>query len=153
MTFEPIVCRVSVKAPPARAFTLFTDHTKDWWKKETAYKTEPNRDFVIEKAAGGRWFELGEDGVEAPWGKVLAFEAPGRLLLGMQFNAQFQPDPAAETEVEITFTAGLGGGCEFTLQHRNLERLGQGAEPMIAAMRNGWAHHVGEFAQCAGVAV
>jgi hypothetical protein len=33
----------------------------------------------------------------------LGMAAPGRLLLGMQLNAQFSFDPSAQTEVEITF--------------------------------------------------
>lgn len=152
MSFQPIILTAAVKAPPARAFALFTDHTKDWWKKETAFKTEPNRNFVIDKTPGGRWYERTEDGADAPWGKVLAYEAPSRLLLGMQFNTQFQPDPSAETEVEITFAQAPGGGCVVTLRHGDLERLGEGAEPMIEAMRDGWSRHVQEFAQCAGVA-
>ena len=93
-----------------------------------------------------------EDVAQDTWGKVLAYEAPSRLLLGMQFNTQFQPDPSAETEVEITFAQAPGGGCVVTLRHGDLERLGEGAEPMIEAMRDGWSRHVQEFAQCAGVA-
>ncbi len=150
MSFEPIICSASIKAPPARAFVLFTDHTKDWWKKETPFLTEPNRNFVIAKTAGGRWFERAEDGVEANWGIVLAFEPPGRLLLGMQLNAQFQFDPSTQTEVEITFAAAPGGGSRVTLAHRNLERLGKDAEPMIAAMQAGWTRHVEEYAEYAG---
>jgi hypothetical protein len=104
--------------PPARAFSLFTEHTKDWWKKETPFVTEPNRNFFIANTAEGLWVERGEDGGEMIWGKVLAYEPPG-------------------------------GGSIITLEHRDLERFGKGAEPMIAAMRAGWAHHVEEFAQFA----
>ena len=149
MSFDPIVCSATVKTPPARAFALFTDQTKDWWKKETPFVTEPNRNFSLAKAAEGRWFERGEDGREMTWGKVLAYRPPGRLLLGMQLNAQFSHDPDVLTEIEITFDDAPGGGCLVTLAHRNLERFGASAQPMIDAMRAGWAHHVEEFAQFA----
>jgi len=33
-----------------------------------------------------------------------------------------------------TFAARPDGGSIVTLEHRNLERLGEGAEPMIAAL-------------------
>jgi|SRR5450631_1338892 hypothetical protein len=149
MSFEAIRCTATVKTPPTRAFVLFTEHTKDWWKKETPFVTEPNRNFFIAKTAEGRWIERGEDGGEMTWGKVLAYEPPGRLLLGMQLSAQFSFDPSAQTEVEITFAPTPGGGSIITLEHRDLERFGKGAEPMIDAMRAGWAHHVEEFAQFA----
>jgi Activator of Hsp90 ATPase homolog 1-like protein len=149
MNFQPILCRTTVKAPPASAFVLFTEHTKDWWKKETPFRTQPNRNFSIAKYAGGRWFERDEDGGEVNWGEVLAFEPAGRLLLGMQLNAQFNYDPSALTEIEIAFANAPGGGSIVTLEHRCLERLGAGAEPMIEAMRAGWERHIEEFAQYA----
>lgn len=146
MSVQPIIRSVTVTAPPAKAFVLFTDHMKNWWKKGSTLGKKPHEDLVIEKRAGGRWFERDEDGVEADWGKVLAFEPPGRLLLGMQINTQFKYDPAVQTEVEITFAEAPGGGTLVRLEHRNLERLGQGAEQMIAGMSGGWTGHVNAFA-------
>ena len=149
MTIQPIVRSVTVKAPPAQAFALFTDHMKLWWKKGTTLGKKPHDDFIVEKRAGGRWFERDEDGAETDWGKVLACEPPSRLLLAMEINTKFQYDPSVPTEVEITFTSAAGGGTLVTLEHRNLERLGKGADNMIAALTAGWASHVEEFGQYA----
>jgi len=149
MTIQPIIQSVHVKAPPEQAFALFTDHVKDWWKKGSTLGKKPHEDIIFEKKAGGRWFERDADGAEVNWGKVLAFEPPGRLLLAMQINTKFQHDPAMETEVEITFAPAAGGGTLVTLEHRNLERFGQGADPMIAALTAGWKGHVDDFGRYA----
>ena len=147
MSIQPIIRSVTVKAAPAQAFSLFTDHMKHWWKKGSTLGKKPHEDFVIEKKAGGRWFERDEDGSEVNWGKVLAYDPPDRLLLAMQINTKFQHDTAAATEVEITFTPAAGGGTLVMLEHRNLEHLGTGAESMIAALTAGWTSHVAEFGE------
>src|SRR5450755_2541255 len=123
MSIQPIIRSVTVKAAPAKAFALFTDDMKHWWKKGSTMGKKPHEDLVIEKKAGGRWFERDEDGAEVNWGKVLAYEPPGRLLLAMEINTKFQYDPSIPTEVEITFAPAAGGGTLVTLEHRNLERL------------------------------
>ena len=147
MSFDPIISAATVKEPPARAFIRFTNHTKDWWKKETPFVNESNWNFFIANTVGGRWFERDEDGAEITWGQVLAFQPPGRLLLAMQLDAQFRYDLEISTEIEIGFAPAPGGACLVTLAHRNLERLGASAQPMIEAMRAAWARHVEEFAE------
>lgn len=146
MSIDPIVCTINVKATPARAFEFFTQHMGDWWAKGSTIGKKPHVAFVFEPKRGGRWFERDADGVETPWGKVMAFEPPRRLLLGMEVNSQFAPDPAILTEVELTFTPAEGGGTKVRLEHRNLERFGADAEKMRAGLNGGWARHLGELA-------
>jgi hypothetical protein len=55
-------------------------------------------------ASIGRWFEIGEDGSECNWGKVLAWEPPTRVLLAWQINGDWKYDASLVTEVEVTFT-------------------------------------------------
>jgi uncharacterized protein YndB with AHSA1/START domain len=57
----------------------------------------------LEPWVGGRWFERGKDGSECDWGKVLVWDAPSRLVITWQVNADFQPSPDIETEIEVTF--------------------------------------------------
>jgi uncharacterized protein YndB with AHSA1/START domain len=143
----PIRKHVRVKAAPARAFEIFTAGMSSWWlKTHTINATKsPIKDIVIEPRAGGRWFERGEDGSECQWGKVLAWEPPTRLLLAWQINAQWQFDAALLTEVEISF-ASDGTGTLVTLEHRHLERLGDGADALRQAFEGGWMNLLEQFA-------
>jgi uncharacterized protein YndB with AHSA1/START domain len=139
--------QVRVKAPPPRAFEIFTAGMSRWWlKTHTINPTKSTmKDIVLEPHEGGRWFERGEDGSECQWGKVLAWEPPTRLLLAWQITAQWQFDPNLVTEVEIRFTPD-GGGTKVELEHRRLERLGDAAETMRAAFQRGWGSLLEEFA-------
>jgi hypothetical protein len=138
MTIAPIVGRVLVKAAPARAFELFAAHMADWWPKTHSIGKNPFATVVVEPRAGGQWLERDAQGNETHWGKVLAWEPPGRLLLGWQINGKFAYDPAFLTEVELTFAAVEGGGTLVTLEHRNIERFGADAERIAEEFGGGW---------------
>jgi uncharacterized protein YndB with AHSA1/START domain len=149
MSVVPIIRRVTVKAPPARAFELFAAHIAEWWPKGRTIGKAPHVAIVIEPRAGGRWFERDADGAETPWGTVLAWEPPSRLLLGWQIDSRWRYDPALVTEVELTFTPADGGGTLVTLEHRLLERFGVDAARHAEALGGGWPAHLAEFAHYA----
>jgi uncharacterized protein YndB with AHSA1/START domain len=144
MSIRPIVHTVLVKAPPARAFDLFTQSMGCWWGGGIG--KAPFSDVVIEPCEGGRWFERDADGVETQWGKVLAWEPPERLLLGWQINSQWRFDPDFLTEIELTFAPAEGGGARVTLEHRQLERYGPDAAAHVDKLRGGWPTKLGQFA-------
>jgi uncharacterized protein YndB with AHSA1/START domain len=145
MSIAPIVRAVQVKAPPARAFDLFVNHMQDWWPKGRTIGKNPHVTIVTEPHEGGRWFERDADGNETQWGKVLAWEPPGRLLLGWQIDSQWTYDPDFVTEVELTFAPADDGGTVVTLEHRNLERFGADAVAHVAALDGGWPTHLAQF--------
>lgn len=146
MTIAPIVRRVSVKAPPARAFELFAGHMEKWWPVGRTIGKAPHVAIVIEPRAEGRWFERDARGVETQWGKVLDWSPPARLLLGWQLNGAWTYDPDFRTEVEITFSLAEGGGTEVTLEHRNLERFGADAPKIAEQIGGGWPRILADFA-------
>jgi len=145
MTIAPVVTTVTVKAPPARAFKLFTERMGEWWEKGKTIGKNAHTEIVIEPKAGGRWFERDAQGNETNWGKVLSYDPPGRVLLGWQLTAKWQYDPDFLTELEITFVATPGGGTEVRLEHRNLERFGDAAADIAASIGRGWPKHIGDF--------
>jgi uncharacterized protein YndB with AHSA1/START domain len=91
---------------------------------------------VIEPRAGGRWYEVSENGAEYDWGRVLAWDPPARLVLAWQLTAAFEYDAGFETEVEVTFVAD-GDETVVSFEHRNLERFGDVPE-LLTGMDAGW---------------
>jgi uncharacterized protein YndB with AHSA1/START domain len=60
-------------------------------------------DAVIEPCVGGRWYERSDDGSTCDWGRVLAWEPHSRLVLSWDITADWQYDPALQTEIEVRF--------------------------------------------------
>jgi uncharacterized protein YndB with AHSA1/START domain len=145
----PVRKSVRVKAPPTRAFEIFTAGMKRWWLPNYSINKSPIADIVVEPRQGGRWFERGEDGSECQWGKVLAWEPPGRLVLTWQISPQWQYDPDLVTEVEVRFVPD-SGGTRVDLEHR-LEGYGDAADQMRAIFDgpNAWMGILEKFAEVA----
>jgi uncharacterized protein YndB with AHSA1/START domain len=121
----PVRKRIRVNTAPARAFDIFTAGMRCWWRPDYSINQSPIQDIVMEPRAGGRWFERGEDGSECQWGKVLAWEPPGRLLLAWQITAEWRFDPKLVSELEVRFIPE-GAGTLVELEHR-LEGYGAAA--------------------------
>jgi uncharacterized protein YndB with AHSA1/START domain len=148
MTVAPVRPSIHTKAPPARAFALFTGHIGRWWPRGRTVGQAPHEDIVIEPHVGGRWFERDAEGRETPWGKVLVWEPPKRVVLAWQLDGERRYDPELITEVEIVFTPS-GGGTLVTLEHRNLERFRKNRDIWAAAVTRGWAEVIQVFAEFA----
>ena len=103
--FAPVRRAVTVKVSQARAFEVFTRNFGRWWPASHSIGKSPLRNAVIEPEIGGRWYEVGEDGSECEWGKVLAWDPPSRVLLAWQLGADWRFDANLVTEVEVRFTA------------------------------------------------
>ena len=148
MTIAPIRRTIEVAVPPARAFDLFSTRMHDWWPLGHSISEDPRAAIEMVPEAGGWWGEIGESGSRSQWGKVLAWNPPGRLLLAWQIDADWRYDPELVTELELTF-APIGMNTLVTLEHRNLERFGESAERMAEQLRNGWPGVVQAYADLA----
>ena len=147
-----IVKSISVKAAPERAFAVFAERMGEWWHKEHSISAGTTQmDVIIEPRAGGRWYELGSDGSEQAWGHVIAYDPPRRLLLAWQLNRDFDYDPDLITEVDVRFEASEDGTLVH-FEHRNLERLGEGAVQLFEEMDGGWGMLLDLFAGHANAA-
>lgn len=133
---------ITVSASQERAFDVFTAQFGSWWPKSYQIGPSPMRDFIMEPKAGGRWYELDEDGTQCDTGRVVAYEPPARVVLAWQLDQQFQydPDPQHASEVEVRFIAEGPTQTRVELEHRGFERHGAGTEAVRAAMDspNGW---------------
>ena len=144
---------VTVAAPQAVAFEVFTGRIASWWPMATHKIGQADcAAVVIEPRAGGRWFERGTDGVECDWGRVLAWEPPQRVVLAWQLSSAWAFDPAIRTEVEVRFTAIDARTTRVELEHRGLEVYGDEAGTMrdTFASRSGWGGMLEHYAEVAG---
>ena len=142
MSIAPIVHSTKVKAPPARAFELFTAQMGRWWAVGRTLGQSPHRDMVVEPHAGGKWYEIDANGKEVRWGTVARWEPGSRLVLNWQINSKFAFDSDFSTDVDITFTSAPEGGTVIKLEHRNLERFGAGIEKLLGMIEAGWIGHL-----------
>ena len=144
---------VTVAAPIALAFEVFTARIESWWPMASHHIGDADcAAVVIEPRPGGRWYERGVDGVECVWGQVLLWEPDRRVVLVWQLNAQFKFDPTLHTEVDVRFTAIDDRTTRVDLEHRGLEAYGADAPAMREAFGspNGWNGMLEHFATVAG---
>ena len=136
----PIRKLLRVRANRQRAFDTFVA-MGGWWLKSHSLQPSGQRDVVIEPRDGGRWYDIGEDGTEMEWGRVVEWGAPERILLAWQLNAEWTYDPEFETTVEIRFTAD-GDETIVEFEHSDLERFGDKADEVRGdydrGMDGGW---------------
>jgi uncharacterized protein YndB with AHSA1/START domain len=145
---------VSVQAPPAVAWRVFTEQMGTWWPLATHKIGKAKAvDTVIEPRVGGRWYERGDDGSTCDWGRVLSWEPPSRLVLTWDITADWQFDPALGTEVEVRFIAD-GKATRVELEHRRLDRYGTRRDEMRAIFdtEGGWGRLLDSFARTAAAA-
>ena len=146
-----VVHDVTVPLPPDKAFELFTEGLDRWWPRSHTIGTSAIKQAVVEPRAGGRWYEIGDDGSECEWGQVLAWEPPRRVVLAWQITSDWRYDPQLLTEVEATFTDRGDGTTTVSVEHRNLDRFGAGADAMrtVFSAPNGWPGLLNAYATAA----
>jgi uncharacterized protein YndB with AHSA1/START domain len=118
ITPAPVHKTITVNAPQARAFEVFTARFGAWWPKTHHIATAEMADAIIEPRQGGRWYEKGVDGSECDWGKVLAWQPPSRVVLSWHLNSKFELDENLDSEVEVRFTALRPNETRVELEHR-----------------------------------
>jgi len=143
----PVKKTLTVAAAPQKAFEVFTAGFDRWWPRSHSIGEAPLKTAVIEPRQGGRWYGLLENGTEAEWGDVLAWEPPARLLLAWRIGADWKYDPDLLTEVEVVFTPE-GKGTRVNFEHRLLENMGAEGEGARASFDSdgGWGGLLQMFA-------
>ena len=148
----PIRKSIRVRASQSHAFDVFVGHMGRWWLKNHSLLKSPQKDVIIEPRVGGRWFEIGEDGSETEWGRVLEWSPPGHVALAWQLNADWTYDSDFETTVEVRFIAD-GDHTLVEFEHRDLERFGDRADELRggyeSGMDGGWAALLDQYRQAA----
>jgi uncharacterized protein YndB with AHSA1/START domain len=141
---------ISVDAPPEQAFETFTADIGSWWPAEHHLLDGELAEMVFEPRVGGHVYDRAVDGKECRWARVLAYEPPRRVVISWDISMQWQveTDPARTSEVEVRFTPE-GDGTLVELEHRHIERHGEGWEKMRDAVGSpdGWGKGLRAFAE------
>jgi uncharacterized protein YndB with AHSA1/START domain len=128
--------------PIEKAFEVFTKKMGTWWPATHHIAPKPFTEIVIEPRTGGRWFERDADGAECEWGRVLAWEAPKRLVVSWQLQPdwKFSGDMERASEVALEFFAEGPESTRVEFEHRHIERHGEGWEKLRAGVdaAGGW---------------
>jgi uncharacterized protein YndB with AHSA1/START domain len=142
---------VVVAAPIERAFTVFTDDIGSWWRPDHHLLKGDLAEMVFEPMVGGHIYDRGVDGSECRWARVLAYEPPRRVVFSWDINTQWQLETDLEktSEVEVRFIAEGPERTRVELEHRHLDRHGDGWEDMSAAVGapDGWTEGLRAFAR------
>jgi uncharacterized protein YndB with AHSA1/START domain len=142
---------IVVEAPLERAFTVFTEGFDAIKPREHNMLEVEIAETVFEPRVGGHIYDRGVDGSECRWARVLAYEPPDRVVFSWDINPQFQieTDLDMTSEVEVRFITETQERTRVELEHRNLDRHGEGWEAARASVdsEGGWPLYLQRYAQ------
>jgi uncharacterized protein YndB with AHSA1/START domain len=95
-------------------------------------------------------YDRGVDGSECRWARVLAYEPPHRVVFTWDISPhwQLETDPDRSSEVEVRFIAETPERTRVQLEHRYLDRHGEGWEGLREGVGggDGWPLYVQRYA-------
>jgi uncharacterized protein YndB with AHSA1/START domain len=145
-----IQTEIVVEAPIERAFHVFCTEFDKIKPREHNMLEVAIAESVFEPREGGRVYDRGVDGTECQWARVLAYEPPDRLVFSWDISPQWQieTDRSRTSEVEVRFVPETAERTRVELEHRYLERHGEGWESLREGVRGdqGWPLYLGRFA-------
>src|SRR5829696_2928607 len=143
--------QVVVQVPIKRAFAVFTEDFDSIKPREHNMLAVEIAESVFEPREGGRIFDRGVDGSECQWARVLADEPPDRIVFSWDISPQWQieGDPEKTSEVELRFISETPDRTRVELEHRNLDRHGDGWESERDGVggEGGWPLYLQRFAE------
>jgi uncharacterized protein YndB with AHSA1/START domain len=144
---DPIELSFTVACEPAHAFGVWAARTASLWPSGHTMSGDPATVVTFEPTVGGRIYERTPAGVEHDWGRILAWEPPGRLVYTWHMGSA---GPAGATEVTVTFTPAEAGGTTVRVVHAGWERLGAEGPERRRRNQAGWAGLLPHYQQAVG---
>ena len=140
---------IEVAAPIDRAFTVFTRDFGAFKPREHNILPVPLAETVVETHVGGHIIDRGTDGTECRWARVLVYEPPTRFVFSWDISPRWtvETDAARTSEVEVTFTALDAARTRVDLEHRHLDRHGDGWDAVRGGVGSdeGWPLYLDRF--------
>ncbi len=150
ITIAPLNKTITVRAPQAKAFKVFTDDLDRWWPKQHHLGEAALVKSVIEPRVGGRWLNTHADGRQTVTGHMRVWEPPSRIVFGWEIDPTWKPSTTVSSEVEVRFIAVDAQTTRVELEHRDFESMGQeGGELMRKGVDDGWPGILELFRQAA----
>lgn len=145
---------IVVEAPIERAFTVFTERFGDFKPPEHNILGTPLAETTFEPRVGGHIYDRGVDGSECRWARVLAYEPPHRVMFSWDLDIRWQveTDLAKTSEVEVRFVAETPHRTRVELEHRHLDRHGEGWQTISDGVdsEGGWPLYLHRFSRLFG---
>lgn len=145
----PVKHSVVVEASIAHAFKIFTEEFDRIKPREHNMLAVPIVETVFERRVGGHIYDRGVDGSECRWARVLVYDPPNRLLLSWDISPRWQveTDLRRTSEWEVRFTAEAESRTLVEIEHRKLERHGDGWEGVRDGVGSdrGWPLYLRRF--------
>jgi uncharacterized protein YndB with AHSA1/START domain len=142
---------IVVEAPVERAFSVFTEDFGRFKPPEHNLLGVDIAETVFEPRAGGHLYDRGVDGSECRWARVLAYEPPNRVVISWDISPKWQIETDLEktSEVEVRFIAEAPDRTRVELEHRNLDRHGEGWQQLRDGVEgeDGWPLYLRRFAE------
>jgi uncharacterized protein YndB with AHSA1/START domain len=142
--------QVVVEAPIERAFRVFTEEFGSFKPPEHNLLGADIAETVFEPRVGGHLYDRGVDGSECRWARVLAYEPPNRVVISWDISPRWQLESDLEktSEVEVRFLSETPERTRVELEHRALERHGEGWEAVREGVggEGGWPLYLQRFA-------
>jgi uncharacterized protein YndB with AHSA1/START domain len=145
---------IVVDAPIERAFQVFVEEFDRIKPREHNMLAVDIEETVFEPRVGGHIYDRGVDGSECRWARVLAYEPPDRLAFSWDISPhwQIETDLARASEVEVRFIAESPERTRLELEHRHLDRHGEGWEGLREGVGadQGWPLYLQRYADAVG---
>jgi uncharacterized protein YndB with AHSA1/START domain len=141
---------IEVNASQQRAFEVFTRDFGAFKPADHNLLAVPIAETVVETHVGGHIIDRGADGSECRWARVLAYEPHHRFVFSWDISPywQVETDPTRTSEVEVNFIAVDEDRTRVDIEHRHLDRHGDGWTGVRDAVSTGegWPLYLDRFA-------
>jgi uncharacterized protein YndB with AHSA1/START domain len=141
---------ILVEAPIDIAFSVFTEQFDRIKPREHNLLDAEIAETAFERRVGGDVYDRGVDGAVCRWARVLAYEPPRRLVISWDISPRWQleTDPERTSEVEVQFVAEGEDRTRVRLEHRHLDRHGDGWDALRDGIGGdeGWPLYLNRFA-------
>jgi uncharacterized protein YndB with AHSA1/START domain len=145
-----ITTQIVVEAPQERAFKVFVERFDEIKPRDHNLLDVEIAQTVLEPRVGGDIDDRGVDGSVCRFARVLAYEPPVRFVFSWDLSPQWRPEPDLEkaSEVDVRFVAETPERTRVELEHRHLDRHGEGWEGMREGVdsADGWPLYLQRYA-------